>query len=111
MRKLSCVVWDSSLPCSSVPAVHRDRPVLSELLLGFVHLADEVDEALSRFWHALLGPVCKLELTYSSRLAILERQEEEGLCEWVRFQQFHLKHFQKDSVISRPGDCLVEISY
>lgn len=28
------------------PTVDRDGPVLAELLLGFMHLTDEVDEAL-----------------------------------------------------------------
>lgn len=36
--------WEVNL---HVPAVHRDRSVLAELLLCFVHLADEVDETLS----------------------------------------------------------------
>ncbi len=34
--------WDASSP-----AVDRNGPVLSKLLLGFMHLSDEVDEALS----------------------------------------------------------------
>lgn len=50
------------LICPHSPAVHRDGPVLPELLLGLVHLPDEVDEALSRLWHSLLRPVCELEL-------------------------------------------------
>lgn len=48
----------------TVPAVNADWSVLAELLLGFVHLANEIDEALPRFGHALLRPVGKLELTH-----------------------------------------------
>lgn len=60
------------------PAVDRDGPVLSKLLLGFMHLADEVDEALAGFGHALLRPVGELELPHCSGLAILEKQQEGG---------------------------------
>lgn len=55
----------------ALPAVHSDRSVLAELLLGFVHLSDEIDEALSGFWHPLLWPVGELELADCSGLAIL----------------------------------------
>lgn len=58
----------------SLPAVNRDGSVLSKLLLGFMHLANEVNEALPRFGHALLWPVGKLELPYCSGLAVLQRQ-------------------------------------
>lgn len=51
-------------------AVHRDGALLAELLLGLVHLADEVDEALSGLGHALLGPVGELELADRARLAV-----------------------------------------
>lgn len=50
------------LSCPHSPAVHRDGPILPELLLGLVHLPNEVDEALTRLWHSLLRPVCELEL-------------------------------------------------
>lgn len=64
--------WDLFLVgCLCVPAVYSDWSVLSELLLGFVHLADEINEAFSRFWHPLLGPVSELELADGSGLAIL----------------------------------------
>lgn len=65
--------WDGTFPvgCLCVPAVYSDWSVLSELLLGFVHLTDEIDEAFSRFWHPLLGPVSELELADGSGLAIL----------------------------------------
>lgn len=53
------------------PAVHCDGPVLPKLLLGLVHLPDEVNEALPRLGHALLWPVCELELPDSPRLPIL----------------------------------------
>lgn len=56
----------------------RDGSVLSKLLLGFMHLADEVDEALPRFGYALLRPVGELELPHCSGLAILEKQPEKG---------------------------------
>ena len=36
------------------PAVDGDGPLLAELLLGLVHLADEVYEALARLGHPLL---------------------------------------------------------
>lgn len=45
------------------PAVHCDGPILSKLLLGLVHLTDEVNEAFARFGYPLLWPVCKLELS------------------------------------------------
>lgn len=48
-------------------AVHRNRAVLAELLLGFVHLPDEVDEALAGLGNALLGPVDELELAHGAR--------------------------------------------
>lgn len=60
----------------SLPAVNRDGSVLSKLLLGFMHLANEINEALPRFGHALLRPIGKLELPYCSGLAVLQRQEE-----------------------------------
>lgn len=46
----------------SPPAVHRDGPILPKLLLGLVHLSNEVDKALACLGHALLWPVCELEL-------------------------------------------------
>lgn len=61
--------WEVNL---HVPAVHRDRSVLAELLLCFVHLADEVDETLSWFGHALLGPVGELELPHRPGLTVLQ---------------------------------------
>lgn len=51
--------------------MHSDWSILSELFLGFVHLSDEIDEALSGFWHPLLGPVGELELADRSGLAVL----------------------------------------
>lgn len=61
-----------------LPAVDRDGSVLSKLLLGFMHLADEVDEALPRFGYALFRPVGELELPHCSGLAILETQPDAG---------------------------------
>lgn len=48
--------------CAHLPAVHCDGPILPELLLGLVHLPNEVNETLSCLWHSLLRPVCELEL-------------------------------------------------
>lgn len=56
----------------SSPAVDGDGTVLAELFLGLVHLADEVNEALPRLWHALLRPVRELELPDRPGLAVLE---------------------------------------
>lgn len=61
---------------SSLPAVYSDWSILSELFLGFVHLSDEINEALSGFWHPLLGPVGELELADRSGLAILRDNGE-----------------------------------
>lgn len=51
--------------------MYSDWSILAKLLLGFVHLSDEIDEALSGFWHPLLWPVGELELADCSGLAIL----------------------------------------
>lgn len=59
--------------------MHRDGPILPELLLGLVHLPDEVDEALARLGHALLWPVCELELPDRPRLPILGEVAEAGV--------------------------------
>lgn len=59
---------------SSSPAVDGDGAILAELFLGLVHLANEVNEALPRLWHALFRPVRELELPDSPGLAILERR-------------------------------------
>lgn len=53
------------------PAVHSDGTVLTKLLLGLVHLTNEVDEALPGLGYALLRPICELELPYCPRLPIL----------------------------------------
>jgi hypothetical protein len=50
--------------------MHCDWSFLAELLFGFVHLADEVYEALSRLWNTLFGPVDELELPHRPRLAV-----------------------------------------
>ena len=52
------------------PAVDGDGPLLAELLLGLVHLADEVYEALARLGHPLLRPVGKVKLADGPRLAV-----------------------------------------
>lgn len=54
---------DSSATHTST-AVYRDRSILTKLLLGLVNLANELNEALARLRHPLLGPVCELELSY-----------------------------------------------
>lgn len=66
---IQIVAWSSG-----VPAVHCDWSVLAKLLLCFVHLANEVDEALSWFGHSLLGPVSELELPYRPGLAVLQHR-------------------------------------
>lgn len=66
--------------------MYSDWSVLAELLLGFVHLSDEIDEALSGFWHPLLWPVGELELADCSGLAILGDQREQVFScteEWL----------------------------
>ena len=53
------------------PAVNGDWSVLAELLLGLVHLADEIDEFFAGLGHSLFRPVGKLELTHGPRLTVL----------------------------------------
>lgn len=60
---------DSGAPDTSA-AVDRYRPVLSELLLGFMHLPDKVYETLSGFGHPLFRPVGELELPHSPGLSV-----------------------------------------
>lgn len=55
-----------------------DWSILPELLLGFMHLANEVDESLPGFGHALLRPVRELELSDCPGLAVLENMEVRG---------------------------------
>lgn len=59
---------------TSVPAVYSDWSILSKLLLGFVHLSNEVNEAFSSFWHPLLRPVGELKLADRSGLAVLREK-------------------------------------
>lgn len=56
---------------TSSPAMNTDWSILAKLLLRFVHLTNEIDEAFTGFGHTLLGPVSELELTDCSRLAVL----------------------------------------
>ena len=49
--------------------------VLAELLLRFMHLADEVDKSFAGLRDALLRPVGEMELPYRSRLAVLDTQQ------------------------------------
>lgn len=58
--------------CLFLPAVYSDWSVLSKLFLGFVNLPNEVNEALSSFWHSLLRPVSELKLADCSGLSILQ---------------------------------------
>ena len=51
-------------PSYARATMYSDRPVLAELLLGLVHLADEIDETFTRLGDALLGPVGELELAH-----------------------------------------------
>lgn len=55
----------------TLPAVDRDRPILSKLLLGFMDLANKIDETLAGFGHTLFWPISELELSYCPGLAIL----------------------------------------
>lgn len=61
-----------------LPAVDRDWSILSKLLLGFMHLANKINESLPRFGHALLWPISKLELPYCPGLAILQIQGKDS---------------------------------
>lgn len=40
-------------PKCSLPAVDSYWTILTKLLLGFVHLADEINEAFTGLWHTL----------------------------------------------------------
>jgi len=51
--------------------VDSNGSVLAELLLCFMHLADEVDKSFAGLRDALLRPVGEMELPYRSRLAVL----------------------------------------
>lgn len=77
----SDIVWWFPLIDHS-PTVDWDRPVLAKLLFCFMYLANEIDEALSWFWHSLLRPVCELKLPYCPRLPILKAEggRREGAC-------------------------------
>lgn len=62
----------------SVPAVDGDGPVLSKLLLGFMHLANKVDESFPRLGHALFRPIRELELSDRPGLAVLQKHGRQG---------------------------------
>lgn len=64
------------IPVDHLPTVDRNRPILAELLFCFMYLANEIDEALSWFWHSLFRPVCELKLPYCPRLSILGTETE-----------------------------------
>ena len=51
--------------------MNGDWSVLAELLLGLVHLPDEVDESLTGLGHSLFRPVSEVELTHGPRLTVL----------------------------------------
>ena len=68
--------WDDS------PAVDRDWSVLSKLLLCFMNLANEIDEALPGFGDALLWPISELELPYCPGLAVLQTQWKDSEKRW-----------------------------
>lgn len=57
-----------------LPAMNCDWSVLSELFLGLVHLANEINEGLAQLRHALLWPIGEVELTNRPRLTILHKQ-------------------------------------
>jgi len=48
----------------NVPAVNGDRSVLSELLLGFMNLTDELNERLPAARQTVIRPVSELKLTH-----------------------------------------------
>ena len=50
--------------------MHRDRSLLTELLLGLVDLPYEVNGGLARLGDALLRPVGELELADSPALTV-----------------------------------------
>ena len=58
-----------------------DWSLLPKLLLGLVHLADEVDEALARLGHPLLRPVRELELPDGARLPVLHTDVSDTLAQ------------------------------
>lgn len=53
-----------------LPAMNGDGSILSELLLGLVHLSQEVDETFAALRHSLFRPVRELELTNRPRRAV-----------------------------------------
>lgn len=65
-----------------------DGSVLSKLLLGFMHLADEVDESLPGLGNALLRPIRELELSDRPGLAVLQTrngdQDPRDICQACR---------------------------
>lgn len=66
----SCILIGQSHGAFS-PAVDRYRPVLSELLLGFMHLPNEIYKTLSGFGHPLFRPIGELELPHGPGLSVL----------------------------------------
>lgn len=50
--------------------MNGDGSILSKLLLGLVHLPQEVDETFAALRHSLFWPVRELELTNRSRRAV-----------------------------------------
>ena len=46
-----------------LPAMDGDRPFLSKLFFGFMHLANEIYKPFSRFRNSLLWPIRKLKLS------------------------------------------------
>lgn len=71
--------------------MHCDGSILPKLLLGLVHLPDEIDEPLARLGDTLLWPVCELELSNCPRLPILGEANRGG---WMT----------KFVALPRPGD-------
>lgn len=55
--------------------MYCDRPVLTKLFFCFVHLTNEINEAFTRFWHALLWPIRELKLPDCSRLTVLRKRK------------------------------------
>lgn len=81
----NCYRWHITLD-HHLPTVDWDGSVLAELLFCFMYLANEINEALSWFWHSLFRPVCELKLPYCPWLSIL--REREGTTDRHRGREY-----------------------
>ena len=67
---LNVTLWSPEIKRSYVPAVDSYWAVLTKLLLCLVNLTYEIYKSITRFGHALLWPVNKLELADSAGTTI-----------------------------------------